>query len=334
VAYDRQATPGLTAAGLVVGTPRFMAPEQARGEDASAASDVFSLGATLLFAAAGVAPWGEGPAAAVMGRATRGRIAALRSLPTPLRTMLAPLLERDPDRRPTAAALAGGPEGTQVRTVINRAIGRRAPKVGRRRAGLTGGVAALLLLGAAAIAATLPNDAAKKQAAAAPGAGPTVPCASLPYQPCGSAPAPHTDGRACIDLYADYDDNSTNGCEAEPDSVDGTKLVDARPIAANLVPEDDTDTYDLEVDDRFQLGCDGELRVTLTAPAGGAQRLELLRDGHVVARAASADGQPDTAVLGDPECGNDDSDTIQARVSTVGTGRTAANYRLTRAGSF
>ncbi len=51
VAVTRQFTPGLTSVGTVVGTPEFIAPEQAAGEPATTASDVFSLGATLAFAA-------------------------------------------------------------------------------------------------------------------------------------------------------------------------------------------------------------------------------------------------------------------------------------------
>jgi len=60
VATMRDATSGLTATEVVVGTPEFMAPEQARGERATPASDVFSLGATLRFAATGTPPYGRG----------------------------------------------------------------------------------------------------------------------------------------------------------------------------------------------------------------------------------------------------------------------------------
>ncbi|MBX3286684.1 MAG: serine/threonine protein kinase, partial [Actinobacteria bacterium] len=72
-AIHRDATPGLTASEVVVGTPGFMSPEQARGETATAASDVFSLGATLAFAATGQGPFGTAEPRVLMLRAAAGR---------------------------------------------------------------------------------------------------------------------------------------------------------------------------------------------------------------------------------------------------------------------
>lgn len=55
--------PELTAAGLVVGTPDYISPEQARGEDANSHSDVYSLGCTLYHLIQGSPPFRrkEGP---------------------------------------------------------------------------------------------------------------------------------------------------------------------------------------------------------------------------------------------------------------------------------
>ena len=58
----------LARAGLVVGTPSFMSPEQAAGKEVGPLSDVFSLGAVLAFAATGRKPFGAGQAAAVLER--------------------------------------------------------------------------------------------------------------------------------------------------------------------------------------------------------------------------------------------------------------------------
>ena len=48
----------LTTTGMVTGTPAYLAPEVARGGDASPASDVFSLGSTLYTALEGRPPFG------------------------------------------------------------------------------------------------------------------------------------------------------------------------------------------------------------------------------------------------------------------------------------
>ena len=49
----------LTRAGAVLGTPRYLAPELARGEPADPRSDVWSLGAVLHEIVAGAPPWSE-----------------------------------------------------------------------------------------------------------------------------------------------------------------------------------------------------------------------------------------------------------------------------------
>ncbi|MFG3660882.1 protein kinase [Streptomyces sp. NPDC047706] len=57
----------LTVTGIAVGTPGFLAPEQAEGHPVSPAADVFALGAVLV-AAAGGSAFGEGTPAAMMYR--------------------------------------------------------------------------------------------------------------------------------------------------------------------------------------------------------------------------------------------------------------------------
>ena len=56
--------PGLTRTGWVTGSPGFMSPEQAEGRPAGPASDIFSLGSVLAFAATGHEPFGAGTAPA------------------------------------------------------------------------------------------------------------------------------------------------------------------------------------------------------------------------------------------------------------------------------
>src|SRR5215471_12334412 len=95
----------LTVTRGAVGTPAYMAPEQARDtRQASAASDVFSLGATLLYAATGHAPYqGETVMDVLVRLATEPP--DLTGLPEDLAGLITACLERSPRHRPTSATL-------------------------------------------------------------------------------------------------------------------------------------------------------------------------------------------------------------------------------------
>jgi serine/threonine protein kinase len=94
-----------TATHQAVGTPAYMAPEQARDSRQTVpASDVFSLGSTLLFAATGHAPYsGEAVTDVLLRVATEPP--DLTGLPDEVAELMADCLERDPAARPTASAL-------------------------------------------------------------------------------------------------------------------------------------------------------------------------------------------------------------------------------------
>ena len=98
-------TGGLTATGMVVGTPGYMSPEQARGDAAGPASDVFSLGCLLAYAAAGTQPFGGGNPASVLYRIVTGT-AELDGVPGRLRDVLANCLAKEPAQRPALSSLA------------------------------------------------------------------------------------------------------------------------------------------------------------------------------------------------------------------------------------
>ncbi|MGO8883880.1 MAG: serine/threonine-protein kinase [Streptosporangiaceae bacterium] len=95
----------LTVTRGAVGTPAYMAPEQARDtRQATMASDVFSLGATMLFAATGHAPYqGETVMDVLVRLATEPP--DLSGLPPEIADVVISCLERDPRRRPTSAAV-------------------------------------------------------------------------------------------------------------------------------------------------------------------------------------------------------------------------------------
>ena len=98
----------LTVTRGAVGTPAYMAPEQARdSQHASLASDVYSLGATLLFAATGHGPYqGETVMDVLVKLATEPP--DLAGLPPDLASLVMACLERSPRMRPTSAALLAG----------------------------------------------------------------------------------------------------------------------------------------------------------------------------------------------------------------------------------
>ncbi|MEV7325380.1 bifunctional serine/threonine-protein kinase/ABC transporter substrate-binding protein [Streptomyces sp. NPDC093970] len=89
----------LTASGMVVGTPGFLAPEQARGEVAGPAGDVFALGCVLAYAATGRPPFGTGTPDALLYRTVHDE-PDLEGVDTPLRETLAACLAKDPGDRP------------------------------------------------------------------------------------------------------------------------------------------------------------------------------------------------------------------------------------------
>jgi hypothetical protein len=99
----------LTAAGVTLGEPRYMSPEQIRGEPVTPASDVFAFGVLAYETLAGHGPWDASNSPLL--------VAHLQLQPTPLRELrpdidqeLAAVIQRclvtEPNRRPLADELA------------------------------------------------------------------------------------------------------------------------------------------------------------------------------------------------------------------------------------
>jgi serine/threonine protein kinase/tetratricopeptide (TPR) repeat protein len=93
---------------LLTGTPLFMAPEQARGEEVSAATDWYSLGVLLYLAMSNCYPL-AGPAAAVIRARCSAEVpvptAFPEDVPDDLRALCTALLDPAPARRPEAAGV-------------------------------------------------------------------------------------------------------------------------------------------------------------------------------------------------------------------------------------
>ncbi len=95
-------SPTLTASGLLIGSPSYMAPERARGEPATPAADMWALGATLYAAVEGRPPFDREGALAVLTA-----VVSMDPDPSghsgPLWPVISGLLRKDPARRLDAA---------------------------------------------------------------------------------------------------------------------------------------------------------------------------------------------------------------------------------------
>jgi hypothetical protein len=94
----------LTHTGQVVGSPGFMSPEQAEGRDVGPPSDLFSLGALVVFAATGNGPFGTGSTAALVYRVVHAA-PETGGVPGQIRDLIDRCLAKNPPERPTADQL-------------------------------------------------------------------------------------------------------------------------------------------------------------------------------------------------------------------------------------
>lgn len=93
----------VTATGFLAGTPAYLAPEIARGDDPKPAADVFALGSTLYAAVEGAPPFGEGDnPLAVLHAVARGVVPEPKHA-GPLGPVLMWLLTASTAERPTMA---------------------------------------------------------------------------------------------------------------------------------------------------------------------------------------------------------------------------------------
>jgi serine/threonine protein kinase len=101
-----QGDPKLTQTGMVMGSPGFTAPERIRGEDASPASDLWSLGATLYAAVEGHGPFEKRGGAITTMAAIINEDAPEAPTAGALGPVIGALLRREPADRPDAAGAA------------------------------------------------------------------------------------------------------------------------------------------------------------------------------------------------------------------------------------
>ncbi len=97
----RLASSSITASGLIVGTPDYMSPEQARGDNADARSDIFSAGAVFYFMLTGRKPFAASGLTAVLAKVQREDPLPLRDTEAPpvLARIVFRALAKDPAER-------------------------------------------------------------------------------------------------------------------------------------------------------------------------------------------------------------------------------------------
>jgi hypothetical protein len=115
----------VTATGMLAGTPAYLAPEVAKGEDPKPAADVFSLGSTLYTAVEGHSPFGLSEnTLALLYAVAAGKITPPRQA-GPLTALLMQLLRVEPSERPsltvTRDSLLAVAEGRQPNGLLSAA---------------------------------------------------------------------------------------------------------------------------------------------------------------------------------------------------------------------
>ncbi|RZS34436.1 phosphate ABC transporter phosphate-binding protein [Herbihabitans rhizosphaerae] len=147
----------VTATGMLVGTPSYVAPELVHGSDATPASDVFALGVIMAFLSTGRTPFGDGPSTTILYRIAHNE-PDLDGVDPSLRDLVARCLDKRPLARPSGYAVTAeltslaGADATVPHTP-------RLPlptvHSGHRRTGLAVGLGAAALAVAAVVAVIL-----------------------------------------------------------------------------------------------------------------------------------------------------------------------------------
>jgi eukaryotic-like serine/threonine-protein kinase len=127
-------SPG-TEAGVAMGTPFYMSPEQCRGDAVDHRTDIYAMGALLYLMWSGRLPFEGGTFLAVVTQqitATPPRPSLHRPLPDALERLILACLEKDPARRPQSAQALGAALDAALAAVLP---GETLPAVGAARGG-------------------------------------------------------------------------------------------------------------------------------------------------------------------------------------------------------
>ncbi|MFI8966022.1 serine/threonine-protein kinase [Streptomyces sp. NPDC053493] len=182
IAHAADAT-SLTGSGVTIGTPSFMAPEQAAGRRVTPATDIFALGQVAVYAATGAPAFGEGTSHGVLYRIVHEE-PDLSAVPERLAELVTRCLAKDPEGRPSV------PEVIRLCQEANAATVLRRPEdwlPGAVSADITARAATPAPVQAPPPPLTPPAGAPAPTAPSAPATAPSV--GYSPTAPAPSAPA-------------------------------------------------------------------------------------------------------------------------------------------------
>jgi hypothetical protein len=96
-------------AGVLLGTPEYMAPEQLRGEPVTASVDIYALGLVLLQMLTGALPWAAADRQGLLQERRRSpqvRMPPVAGVPAAIVSLCEQCLSNDPERRPSSRHVA------------------------------------------------------------------------------------------------------------------------------------------------------------------------------------------------------------------------------------
>lgn len=308
----------LTQDGALIGTPAFMAPEQARGERVDHRCDLFSLGCVLYRMVTGRLPFPGDTVYAVLGALLEGTPPAVRTLnpqvPPRLEELIHRLLAKSPDDRPASAqevldelghiarerdlppgtvpglartdVTTARPARTSVTTTRTKAV----PPVVRRRSWMAGLLGLMVLAGASLfLAFGLPRN--------------REPIPQAPEQlPAVNPPGPPEEGQGepiellpLVDVKRDAKVGKWKITQEGPFSLRGRPVHgDERPLFALVLPWEPPPEYRLRLTVNREAEQPGFLSVELSS---GSSRFGIVfdagpRQNRFFTGVGIADGQP------------------------------------------